>query len=68
MWLGECHTAPDGACPALKITCGYCQKVGHYESACITKYTQKNKEAKESKDRYERCSLKRRSATPMPNK
>ena len=44
----EHHTTPGGACPAIKATCGYCQKVGHYESTCITKCTQKNKEAKET--------------------
>ena len=45
------------------------QKVGHHESACITKYTQRNKETKENRSGHTRQSpTKRRPATPTPNK
>ena len=42
----ERHTTQDGKCPALKSLCGYCNITGHYESACITKRTAQNKEAR----------------------
>ena len=42
----ERHTTQDGKCPALKALCGYCNITGHYESACITKRTAQNKEAR----------------------
>ena len=40
----EHHTPTDGSCPALKSTCGFCKIVGHYESACIKKCTEKKRE------------------------
>ena len=40
----EHHTTTDGSCPALKSTCGFCKIVGHYESACIKKRTEKKRE------------------------
>ena len=44
-WCGfEKHTTPDGKCPALKSTCGFCDITGHYESACISKRTAQKRE------------------------
>ena len=40
----ERHTTTDGSCPALKLTCGFCKIVGHYESTCIKKHTEKKRE------------------------
>ena len=42
----EHHTTSDGSCPALKTTCGFCNRIGHYESACITKRTEQKKESR----------------------
>ena len=43
------HTTSDGSCPAIKVTCGFCKNMGHYESVCIKKKTQQNKESRGSK-------------------
>ena len=65
----EKHTTSDGSCPAMNSTCGFCKRIGHYESACITKKTQKNKERnKERKGKHSSRSPTRRSSTPAPNK
>ena len=40
----EQHTNSDGTCPALNALCGFCDRTGHYESACITKHTCRNQQ------------------------
>ena len=50
----------------MKSTCRFCNKAKHYESVCIAKHTQKNKEAK-GKGTHQSHSQKI-SATPGPSK
>ena len=55
------HTTSGGSCPAIKVTCGFCKNMGHYESVCIKKKAQQNKESRGSKSsknngRYDNCS------------
>ena len=60
----ECHTTPDGSCPALKTTCGFCNRIGHYESACITKCTEQKRESRGRQKPH--SPNRRRGATPGP--
>ena len=61
----ERHTTQDGKCPALKALCGFCKITGHYESACISKCTAQNKEAKHSAGRrHNSRSPSRKSGNP----
>ena len=60
----ECHTTSDGTCPALKPTCGFCNRIGHYESACITKCTQQKRESRGRQKPH--SPNRRRGTTPGP--
>ena len=60
----EHHTTPDGSCPALKTTCGFCNRIGHYESACITKCTEQKRESRGRQKPH--SPNRRRGATPGP--
>ena len=55
----ERHTTQDGKCPALKSLCGHCNKTGHYKSACITKCTAQNKEARHGAGKCRRSPTRR---------
>ena len=61
----EHHTTPDGSCPALKTTCGFCNRIGHYESAMASQNAQNRRE--ESRGRQKPDSPnRRRGPTPGP--
>ena len=61
----EKHTTPDGKYPALKSLCGFCKITGHYESACISKRTAQNNEAKHNAGRrHNSRSPSRKSGNP----
>ena len=65
MWIWEAHHHILFL-PSFKSTYGFCNKVGHYESVCIAKHTQKNKEAKGKG--IPQTHGPKRSATPGPSK
>ena len=62
----EHHTTSDRSCPALKTTCGFCNRIGHYELACITKHTEQKKESRGRQKTH--SPNRRRGATPGPGK
>ena len=63
----EHHTTTDGSCPALKSTCGFCKVVGHYESACIKKRTEKKREGKHKREKQTHSPNRgKRAQTPGP--
>ena len=63
----EHHTTTDGSCPALKSTCGFCKIVGHFESACIKKCTEKKREGTEKKGKQTYSPNRgKRAQTPGP--
>ena len=63
----EHHTTTDGSCPALKSTCGFCKIVGHYESACIKKRTEKKREGTDKRGKQTHSPNRgKRAQTPGP--
>ena len=63
----ERHTTTDGSCPALKSTCGFCKIVGHYESACIKKRTEKKREGTDKRGKQTHSPNRgKRAQTPGP--
>ena len=65
----EKHTTSDGSCPALNSTCGYCEKSGHYESACITKKIHSSRKGQKGQRHNSKSPPRyKRSSTPGPKK
>ena len=63
----EHHTTTDGSCPALKSTCRFCKIVGHYESACIKKRTEKKREGRDKRGKQTHSPNRgKRAQTPGP--
>ena len=67
------HSTPDGKCTVKGATGGYCHKITHWESVCISKGLDQKKKKGTNSDSSSRQSrspecYSRRSQTPIPRK